>query len=328
MRIAIVHNRPHELQGAADWGVIQQVREIETALSEGGHRILLHSVENLSGLVHFLECERPELIFNCCESSALEMKVAAALEMSGIPLTGSPALALGMALDKNITKSLFVAHGVPTAPWIVLSPAYEAQAVERLSFPAIVKPLAEDASVGIGAGSVVENPDNMVERARFIWREFGQPALVEEFIDGRELNVALLANSPEAFEMLPVSEIVFSGFPGRHRVVTYDAKWLADSPEFSATAPQCPAELTPELEREFRAIALRAAAALQLSDYCRIDLRVRSSDTAIFVLEANPNPDISRDSGFARSALASGRTYAGVICEIVERAIERTHAGK
>jgi D-alanine-D-alanine ligase len=123
---------------------------------------------------------------------------------------------------------------------------------------------------------------------------------------------------------LPISEILFSGFPNRkYQILTYEAKWMVDSPYYSSTVPRCPAELTPELAERVRSVSLSAAAAVQLRDYGRIDLRVRASDGAVFVLEANPNPDITVDSGFVRAAQASGRTHASVICEILERAKER-----
>jgi D-alanine-D-alanine ligase len=98
---------------------------------------------------------------------------------------------------------------------------------------------------------------------------------------------------------------------------------MVDSPYYISTVPRCPAELSDELAVQVRSVALNAAAAVRLRDYGRIDLRIRTSDSAVFVLEANPNPDITIDSGFVRAAQASGRTHASVICEIVERAKER-----
>jgi D-alanine-D-alanine ligase len=353
MRIAIVYNEPkpstpqeHWLSrsssegtivaetftDASEYGVLQETQLIEGFLRDGGYETMLYAADDPSGLVEFLTRERPDLIFNCCETfrgdSRLEMNVAAIFEILGIPFTGSPALTLGMALDKSVAKAMFVSHGVPTPPWAVISPHDGWAGAGRLRFPVIVKPLQEDASTGIDMHSIVENPASLMERVRFVWDEFGQPSLAEEFIDGRELNVAVLAVAPEQFVALPISEILFSGFPSqKHHILTYEAKWMVDSPYYSSSMPRCPAELSPELAEQVRSIALKAAAAVQLRDYGRIDFRVRASDGAVFVLEANPNPDITFDSGFVRAAQASGRTHASVILEIVERAKERRLEG-
>jgi D-alanine-D-alanine ligase len=148
--------------------------------------------------------------------------------------------------------------------------------------------------------------------------------LVEEFIDGRELNVAVLAASSEELIALPVSEIAFGQLPvGFPRVVGYEAKWLLDSEYYRATVPCCPARLSSEDAKAAQTIALRAARAAGLRDYGRVDLRI-SRDNVMYVLEVNPNPDIGFDSGFVRASEAGGRTHAGVILEILERAAERS----
>jgi D-alanine-D-alanine ligase len=350
MRIAIVYNEPkcstpqeHWLSrsssegtivaqtftDASEYGVLPEAQLIEGFLRQGGYETVLYAAVDPTSLMEFLVRERPDLIFNCCETfrgnARLEMNVAALFEILGIPFTGSSALTLGMALNKPVAKALFISHGVPTPPWAVLSPQGSLNGTERLRFPVIVKPAGEDASIGIDTHSIVEDHASMMERARFIWDEFRQPALAEEFIDGRELNVALLAATPERFLTLPISEILFDGFPGRkHDIMTYEAKWMVDSPYYSSTVPRCPAELPLELAEQIRRVTLRAASSVELRDYGRIDFRVRASDNAVFVLEANPNPDITFDSGFVRAAQASGRTHSKVILEIVERAMERT----
>lgn len=318
-------------QDASEYDVLQEAQRIEGFLRESGYEVVLHGVDDPRGLWTFLEREQPTLIFNCCESlrgnARMEMNVAAIFEILDIPFTGSPALTLGMALNKGVAKALFASHGVPTPPWTVVSPTSGVDRADNLNYPLIVKPIEEDASIGIDTHSVVETRAGLMERVQFVWTEFHQPALVEEFIDGRELNVAILATSGEQFVTLPISEIVFEGFPGgKYPILTFEGKWIADSPYYISTVPQCPADLAPRIEEQVRSIALKAAAALQLRDYGRIDFRVRASDNAVFVLEANPNPAITADSGFIRAAQASGRTHAGVICEIAQHALERRNA--
>jgi D-alanine-D-alanine ligase len=348
MRVAVIYNKPKAATpeqrwmcrsrpggsalpanacDVAEFGVLHQVELVKRALLEGGHQTVVFGVDNITQLAGFVGKDRPDIIFNCCESlnrdAAMEVNVAALYELLAIPFTGSSALTLGISLNKALAKMVFQACGILTPPYAVFPPGITLQA-PALGFPLIVKPLCEDAGIGIDENSLVETEKDLFHRVRFIWREFDQPALVEEFIDGRELNIAVLATSQDRLIALPISEIVFSGLPGRTtRIVGYEAKWLVDSDYYRATAPRCPADLPAAMMEAAQTIALRAARATGLRDYGRIDLRVRFRDSVIFVLEANPNPDIGCDSGFVRASQAGGWTHTGVILEILQRAIER-----
>lgn len=349
MRVSVIYNEPKqttaeghwisrsESQGvpvsedfvdASEYEVVRQAKRIEEILDDAGFDTLLYAASDPVRLCGFLLRERPDLIFNCCETlggnSNLEMNVAALFELLDIPFTGTSALGIALANDKGVAKSLFRNQGVRTPSWQTFAPGSEIVPVE-FSFPAIVKPVHEDASIGIDLNSIVEDPSSLSERVRFVWKEFGQAALAEEFIDGREFNVALLASPTGELRALPISEIVFDGFPNhKYRIVTFAAKWMADSPQFATTVPRCPAEVPLELEKTVQGLAVKAAEAVRMRDYGRIDFRVRASSGEVFVTEANPNPDINEDAGLARSARASGRTYASLIREIVDRAIDRT----
>jgi len=349
MRVAVIYNKPERatpeqswmrssnLRGrmlprnacdVAEFAVLHQVQAVTTALQQSGHEVVVFAADDIGRLASFLANDRPDIIFNCCESlhrnASLEMNVAALYELFGIPFTGSPALTLGLCLNKALAKAVFQAQGIPTPPYCVF-PQGVALDTPKLLFPLIVKPMCEDAGIGIDENSVVHAAKELFERVRLIWREFDQPALAEEFIDGRELNVAVLATSSESLVALSVSEIDFSRLPaGSPRVVGYEAKWLLDSEYYRVTVPCCPARLSSEAETGAQALALRAGRAVGLRDYGRIDLRVGTRDKIAYVLEANPNPDIGFDSGFVRASEASGRTHAGVILEILERAAERS----
>jgi D-alanine-D-alanine ligase len=349
MRIAIVHNEPHpippemhwlarsnpagiplppDFQDASEFGILAPVADIEHALRDLGECPLVHAAMNGTDLVEFLACERPEVVVNCCESlrgrAALEMSVAAVFDLLGIAYTGSSALTLGIALDKAVSKALFQANGVPTPPFVVARTEEDIDRVNALTFPLIVKPVAEDASAGIDNAAVVHDRGALAKRVRFVWSEFAQAALVEEFIDGRELNVSLLADACGDFEMLPISEISFEALPpGVPAIVSYDAKWRADSAAYRATPVTCPADVDATLAERVRTTAVAAARTVNLRDYGRVDMRLRSSDEAIFVLEVNPNPDLSVDAGFMRAARASGRTFAATVEQIVSCAWER-----
>jgi D-alanine-D-alanine ligase len=252
------------------------------------------------------------------------MSVAALYELFEIPYTGSSALTLGTALNKGLTKSLLIARAVPTAPHCVISEIGQLKSAPVPEFPLIVKPMCEDASIGIDSNAVVDGEVALRKQVRFVLNEFRQPAIVEQFIDGRELNVSLLAASPNDFQTLPISEILFDGLPeGAPRIVSYEAKWVQESEFYRATVASCPADLEPDVAARAREIALAAARTIGIRDYGRVDLRLRESDGALFVLEVNPNPDLNDDAGFLRAARVSGRTYESTVREILERALER-----
>ena len=331
MRVAIVYNQPEpESEGvrAAEYGILEQVRDIETSFLRLGVDSVRHAVTSVTGLVEFLTRVQPQVVFNCCESfkgtAALEAGVASVYDLCGIAYTGSSALTLGISLDKGIAKSLFKAAGVPTPPYVVMRSEPDFQLARELTFPLIVKPLAEDASIGIDASSVVRDVTGLLARVRSLWSVFERPALVEEFIDGREITVALLADPAGAFDVLPVSEIAFGALlPGAPAIVTYDAKWAPESPDYKATPARCPADLEADLAQRIGQVAIAAARAVGLRDYGRVDLRIRAADQAIFVLEVNANPDLSGDAGFMRAAAAGGLTAAATVERILACAVTR-----
>jgi D-alanine-D-alanine ligase len=162
----------------------------------------------------------------------------------------------------------------------------------------------------------------LTERATQLINTYAQPVIVEEYIEGREINVAVIGNG-NAKRTLPPSEISFVDFPeGAPKICCYEAKWVTESQFYSGTVPVCPAELEDPLRDELNAVALAAYDALGCLDYARVDMRV-GPDGRVYVIEVNPNPDISSDAGFARAAKAAGLDYAGLITEIVRVAEER-----
>lgn len=333
MRIAVIHNQPVSSTEyrAAEWGVVEQADSVIRALAAAGHMPIPFAATDAGALCDFLSRQRPELIFNCCESLAgrarFEMHVAAIFELYGIPFTGSSALSLGMALDKGLSKAVFAAAGVPTPLSMRFEPDAE-MVVPGLSFPMIVKPVAEDASIGIDDAAVVHDAATLAARVRFVWRTFDQAALVEEFIEGREFNVSLLATSSSSLRVLPIAEIAFDALPpGRPQIVGYEAKWNEGSAAYRGTNVQCPARLDTDTAARIGQLALAAARAVGMRDYGRIDMRLRDRDQAVLVLEANPNPDLGPQAGFLRAAAAAGMGMQEAIMEIVNRAIERSAHG-
>jgi len=252
---------------------------------------------------------RPDVVFNLCESihgdPAGEPLVAAWLELLQIPFTGNPARALKTARDKGLAREALRAAGVPIPRGSILD-GTGFREIEKVRFPAIVKPCHEDASIGIDRRSVVRSARALAERVRYVNQRWRQEALVEEYVDGREYNVALMNG-----RLLAISEIQFSIEP---RIVTYDAKWKPGSAEDRGTTPVCPAPLSARDGRRISAIAARAAAAIGCTGPVRVDLR---NDK---VIDVNPNPDLSRHAGFARCANAAGMDYETLLKELIRGA--------
>jgi D-alanine-D-alanine ligase len=184
-----------------------------------------------------------------------------------------------------------------------------------------VKPSCQDASLGINSNSVCRTAEELQNQISYIHKAYEQEALVEEFLDGREFNVSVIGDKNP--EVLAISEIDFAGLPEEEpKIVSYRAKWDEDSPMYRFTVPICPANIPKRLENRIKNIAIRSSQCLGCRDYARVDMRSDSRGN-IYVLEVNPNPDISPNAGFARAARAAGFTYTDMIVRIGEAAMER-----
>jgi D-alanine-D-alanine ligase len=320
------HTGEKQFVDLSEVGVLDEREDIGRALQAMGFKSTTFNVDSdISRLIAFLKEEEPDVIFNLCESignqSIHEMHVAGLYELLGIPYTGSDALTLGLALNKARVKDILRANNLPTPRYQVIKSPMKIILNEDLRYPLIVKPSKEDSSVGISTDSVVENPSDLKKRVRYIIEQFDQPALVEEFIDGRELYVAILGNRKEI--ILPISEIDMSTLPKLYRrIITYNAKWVKGSEEYECTNGVCPAKIPQETETLLKEYALKAYRLTGCRDYARIDFRL-SNDNEPYILEVNPNPDISDDAGFARSSRVYGYKFEELIEKIVDCALER-----
>jgi len=331
MLIALLHNADHDaLEDDPGREARRDVINVAEALAHAltrGKRVAVPVAVGDQPLADFIALGRhpPDLVVNLCESvsgdSRGEMAASAVLELLGLPYTGSAPLALGLALHKDKAKEVLVARGVPTPAFAVVSSRDELAGVE-LPFPLIVKPVREDASVGVTFDSVVHDAGALRSAVEAVLAEFRQPALVERFIPGREVYVSFLGNSPR--EVLPLSEIRFGkAFEGRPRIVSYRAKWEPGSPE-CRDSPSVPCTLPQPIQARVVDAALSAVAALGCRDYGRVDLRL-SPEGEPYVIDINPNCDLHPQSGYARSAAAAGMDYAALGARLVEVALERTH---
>jgi len=265
----------------------------------------------------------PEVIFNFVESvegiSSYEYCNAGLFELLGYSYTGNTPFCLGNCLNKERTKNILRSFKIRTPKSQTLNKNSEVRLKNfSLKFPVIIKPMSEDASIGISEYSVVNNPEDLKKQFDFLVTTYKQDVIVEEYIDGRELNVAILGDT-----ILPISEIDFTSLPeGFPKIVTYDSKWIVESSYYEHTKPKCPADLDKKLKKKVEAISKEAFQALGCRDYARIDIRVNKSGKP-YVIEVNPNPDISEDSGFARAAAAKGLSYADLLYTIANFALTR-----
>jgi D-alanine-D-alanine ligase len=302
----------------------EEVGAIEESLREAGFSPYVLSVDHFSKeLVQTITRIAPKFIFNLCEEingrSELEMSVAGLLDLMGIPYTGSGPFTLGLALNKFYMKHVLRSAGVPAARGYLHAPGQKVRS--RLRLPVIVKPVHEDASLGINTSSVCHELAHVERQVSYIHTVYKQDALVEEYLDGREFNVSIIGDREP--QVLAISEIDFSGLPeGEPRIVSYRAKWDEESPLFSGTVPICPAPLAKRYENRIKDIALRAYSCVGCRDYGRIDMRSDARGN-VYVLEVNPNPDISPHAGFARAARAAGYCYREIIVRITQFALER-----
>ncbi|HOY66182.1 MAG TPA: ATP-grasp domain-containing protein [Candidatus Ozemobacteraceae bacterium] len=327
MRVLILVNAPAvverwEGEAASDRGVEHAATAVRSALERRGHEVAPLLVGADPGpLLRAVREFHPDAVFNLCETiggnSRLEAAVPFLLRWLKVPCTGNPPEALVLLLDKICTKRLLRDVGMPTPTFAAL---YDERGIEGWSdWPAILKPSTEDASLGIDYGSVVYDAAAAKERFELLYDRFGLPVLIERFIDGRELNVAIL--DTEDGLKFGINEIDYSQLPpGRPKILTYDAKWSESSEEFMKTPVKAPAELTPELDAEVRRLAASAFKALDLRGYARLDLRV-DAEGRPWILELNPNPDISPDTGFVKSLPQMGLAYDEAVEQIARMAI-------
>ena len=272
------------------------------------------------------ECKsyKPNAIVNLIESvegnSHFESYCAGLFDILGIPYTGNNGLTLGNCLFKQRTKRILIGSGIPTPKYVVIEYLSKDKIdTNDLKFPMFVKLLSEDASIGISESSVVNNKSELKARIEYLFKNFKQDLIVEEYIDGRELNVSILGS-----EVLPISEISFKGLSKKlPKIITYEAKWSPTSEYYKHTVPVCPAKLSKGIATKISEIALESYRVMGCRDYARVDIRLAKNNHP-YVIEVNPNPDISPDSGFARSAAASGIEYENLIEKLVRLALSRT----
>lgn len=334
LQVVILYNTPALPEAHPDYaseaGVLESVQAAEHALQTAGHTVeTLGLGDSTAQLIARMARSRPDVVVNFCEGFAgrpgAEPYVAGLLEMLRVPYTGCGPECLALVRHKARTKWLLRGAGLPTAEFVVLprqGPLPRAQLQSLLALgPAIVKPAAEDASLGLGMHSVVQDSAALERQVALVREQYGE-TLVERFIAGREFNVGIIA-VPE-LQVLPLAEIEFrcvESLPWN--IVTYDAKWAAGSEADVATAPRCPADVPADLAGSICAAAVGAFQYTGCRDYVRVDVRV-SPAGEVFILEVNGNPDLAPTAGLARAIRAAGLGYDEFILQLVETAARRS----
>jgi len=324
-RIIVLYNIDYDAQaGAADVvSVAASAQAIVGALTETGcHAEAIGlSGREVFAVLDQVRAAAPELVFNLCESlagdSRHEPTLAGLLELFEIPYIGNDLLGLASCLHKQRTKDILLARGVPTPPHRFLAElaALEDPALDGLDYPWFVKLAHEDASVGITEANLVATPAALRRRARELMTSYAQPVLAERYVDGRELNVTLVGNGAE-LQVLPLHEIDFAAMPAdRPKIVSYAAKWDETHVDYAGTKAVPLRAASPELVANVSRVARDAWHALGLRDYGRVDLRVDAANTP-WVIDVNPNPDISPDAGVARAARLAGMSYPQLIAHL------------
>ena len=300
------------------------------ALEDARFDVELVNVEDsLDRAIGAIRLHRPDAVFNLVEyfndDQIQEAYIAGLFEMMNVPMTGNRPMTLATCQNKFRTKLILEAAGLPTAEFI-LARKLPVPMDHEMTYPLIVKPAFEDASGGIEKDSVVHNHLALEARVAYVLKEFEMPALVEEYVDGREIHAAILGNNPP--EVLPLFEMEFDDSEfnpndeWRPQIISYRAKWDPHSKDFytmDAVVP--PEDLDPVLAQEIRRIAREAYKAVGCRDYARVDMRIE--DDEIYILEVNPNPDLVDGAAFMLCANASGRTYSETLGAIADLAVAR-----
>ncbi|MDQ6831115.1 MAG: hypothetical protein M3081_19810 [Gemmatimonadota bacterium] len=316
MKIALLFDGASALGADPDIMILETVEAIETVLGAEGNTVVRVPVDTGGRWIERVRRAKPDLAFNLCEGidgvAALEPAAIAALEILGIPYTGSSSYTTGLCLHKNVVNALLDKLGLPIPRFGIVRRGGK---LPTVGFPAICKPAAEDASVGVEQRSVVRTVRALAERVDAMHERWDE-ILVQRFVDGREVNVGIVGD-----EVLPIAEIQFAMPKGMWRIVSYRSKWAAGCDEDLGAQPLCPAPLDAKLAAELKRVALESWRAVGGTGYGRVDFRIDRTGHP-WLLEVNSNPDIAPDAGLARMARAAGYDYGQLIRMICQHAIQ------
>jgi len=339
MKVAVLYDvwgeeETPDSEKAAESGRKRKVKEdreeIFDALTKLEHEPSYYVLDGRPQSLHGLAKCGADLVFNLTESYAgddtKEMNVASYMDLIGLPYTGAGPHAHFLAQDKATAKKMFHFHDIRT-PYFATAYRGNIDHAHDVKFPLIVKPQLEDGSIGIDAEAVVNSVKELMERVEYVQNEFDSPALIEEYIEGREIYAAILG-SYEKTEVLPLVELDLSQLPeGTPRIASRDVKFERNTQAYKLTKSKVADDLDEATTQKLTETAMAAYRAVKLRDYGRIDMRL-TPDGEVYVIEANPNPWLSSKHEFAMAAKKSGRSYTQLIEDILELAMDRTKREK
>jgi D-alanine-D-alanine ligase len=331
LQIALVYNSytentpepPEDRGGTSDLRAM--IRNIVRTLRRLGHIVTVVPLgDDLFAFQRKMRRYPPDVVFNLyddvVQGALYDMRLAALVRMMGFPITGSPALALGLTHEKSTCASLLAGLGIPIPPTTHVLERVGDVDLHRWQFPLIVQPRQEHAGIGLDRNSVVHTKKALRQQVRHILRNFLQPALAQHFLPGREFNVGIIGG--RRMRVLPLAEVDYTQLPTDiPPILSYAAKWVETSTEYQKTHAICPAQVEPELQQRISEVALRAFQAVGGWGYGRVDIRLDEADRPC-VLEVNCNPCLDEGMGLARSAERAGIHYPELLKIILQVALE------
>jgi D-alanine-D-alanine ligase len=320
MKIAILYDGLSAV--SADQLIVTTVDAVAAELAAEGNEVILIAASPKAQWIERLRKARVDLVFNLCESidgvAALEPPVISVLELLNLPYSGSSSWTTSLCLRKHIVNASLERVGLPVPKFAVVR---RGGAIPSVGFPAICKPAAEDASIGIEQRSVVRTTRELTARVGAMLERWDE-IVVQRYIEGREVNVGILGDLT-----LPIAEIDFGHMPkGMWRIVTYRSKWETGSDEDLGSAPCCPARLPAGVATQLRKVAVAAWRLVGGAGYGRVDFRIDERGRP-WILEVNANPDIAPDAGLARMARVAGIEYGALVRRICELGLQRSRGG-
>lgn len=329
LNVLLIYDDARAIEAEAEYPELLKAPEMKAeshvyeALRHLGHEVRLFAVTNsVTALVEEVKNHPPDIVFNqaeqFCGDSSQEKNIMGLLEMLQVPYTGTGSVGLMLCKNKALTKKILTHHRIKTPDFQVFHKGCRLYAPKKLKYPLIVKPLREEASYGISMNSWVDNPKSLLERIQFVHESMGQDAIVEEFVDGRELYVGVLGN--QRLSALPAREMVFENMPeDEPKIATFKAKWDEKYRERWGIKNKF-AHLSEALTQKIERLAKNVFHHLYLKGYARLDLRLNAQGEVI-VIEANPNPFIAKDEDFAKAAQKAGIDYDSLIQKILNYAL-------
>ncbi len=313
------------IEAYAEWDTWETIIALKDAI-EVFHNVTLIEADN-NAFEKFKQ-SKPDIVFNIAEgfnNLSRESQIPAMLDMLKIPYTGSDALTLGICLDKARTKEILSYYNIPNANFIVVD-KIKPLSNHSIEFPSIVKPVSEGSSKGIFNSSLVRNYYELNAEIKRVIDVYNQPAIIEEFLPGKEFTVALIGNEDNT-EILPIVEIMYDNFPDDiEHLYSYEAKWILDTKDNVFDVFECPAAIDKNLGKQIKDIVLQTYNVLRCKDWSRIDIRLDKNGIPN-VIEINPLPGIMPDpnenSSFPKAARVAGINYNELIQRVLFEACKR-----